>query len=180
MSKSKKKKRKQKQNQSEDKISQSYVARALSMTNREKVFRVYKQMRNNSLDLDELLSNPEIEINPKDVKVDGGKHHSKDFVAKEGRKVISNDEFISNYIKDIGSIEYNTHKRNTIIVENVPYTQNAYQAKVYYNTNKGSGSDKGYGFKVEFTAKEKWKVIILTKLLKARNKTLCNFKVDIK
>ncbi len=145
----------------------------LNLTSLEVVKHTIKMYVEETVSLKELIYDPEIEPSA-EFDINEGAHHSKDFVEEFGEK-IGNNEFIKSFVKHINSGEYNSNKRGCLIIKRSQHNQNEYVVHVISKRH-----DAGYGAEIQFSAKEKWKVILLTKILKHQIKELRDYKLEIK
>jgi hypothetical protein len=147
--------------------------KGLNLTSLDVVKHTIKMHLEESVSLKELIYDPEIEPSG-EFDINKGEHHSKDFVEEFGEK-IGNNEFIKSFVKHINSSEYNSNKKGFLIITRSKHNQNEYIVHVFSKKH-----DAGYGVEIQFSAKEKWKVILLTKILKHQIKELRDYTLEIK
>ncbi len=133
-----------------------------------------RQIAQNVIPLDELLKNPVIEgDDPCKMDIKIGKHHGNDVVAIIG-ETISNSRLLSYYVKEVTSAEYGPGKRGHLEVRSNHIIKNHYYIIVYDKRR-----DAGYGAKIELYAKDKWKVAIISKILRNKIRYFNDYVINI-
>jgi hypothetical protein len=123
-----------------------------------------------------LLKNPDIEnCASEPVRIDPGNDHSKEFVRAIG-EIVKKNKLLKNYVRRISSCGYGPRGEIEISYNQ---TLNAYLTTVNDRELNPGSSRSGYAAKIEFYTKEKWKVIVLTKIIISQIKNISCYKVKI-
>ncbi|MDP3025751.1 MAG: hypothetical protein Q8O10_09490 [candidate division Zixibacteria bacterium] len=97
------------------------------------------------------------------IEINQGEHHGKWFVESIYEK-LSIDKFLRFFVKRVNSSGFEPKRRGNILIRSKKGFPN------HYVTQLISYEDQGYAVEIEFITKTKWKVILLSKLLRFRMK----------
>jgi hypothetical protein len=132
------------------------------------------EYRDKMIAIKELLKNPDIELDKDaEITLSCGEHHGKEWIRSMGDK-IKRYLIMKPYVKQVGHSHYNPQKGGRIEVKNRDEIKNQYYICIV------DKKTNAYAFEIEFYAKDKWKVIILTKILKNKIKDLDDYSIVIK
>lgn len=153
--------------------SKGFFGAGLGLTDPNEAKKILEKHKSITISVYDLLKNPDIEDGPLGDFSPGG-HHSQNFV-KYVSEAIQNSRILDHYIKKITSAEYGPRKRGKLQIGTKPFDINHYSLFIY-----DKRSDAGFAAEVEFHAKEKWKVVILSKILRLKVGPLYDYAIDVR
>jgi len=135
-----------------------------------------RKVREKTIPINHLLINPELEKESKlNIYAKKGIHPEGNKFVDKLKNEIENIKLFNYYIKEIKSDNYMSPKKGVMEICKSLDFEDKYCLYIYDETSK-----KGCCAIVEFFVKEKWKVVVLSKILRYLCKHISDYKMQIK
>jgi hypothetical protein len=146
------------------------------ITDENEQIRIATIIKDKTIPINQLLMNPELEKETKSyINAKRGMHPEGNKFVDKLKNEIENKKIFNLYIKEIKSDNYLSAKKGVMEICKSLDFEDKYCLYIYDETSK-----KGCCAIVEFFVKEKWKVIVLSKILRYLCKHIENYKLQIK